>query len=481
MAHADIDDGRRPGLTTDERAELVELRREKRVLEMEIEILKRAVGLLRQGERPPKMIYAFIVDRCADLPVEQCCRAMKVSKSAFYAWRHRRPTRPARMLADVELGELIVKVHDQSLRHLRLPAGDRRAASRARPPGEPQAGRPADARTRPAGRHPPAPGQGLHPHAGRRDPRSDDLVHRQFRPDGPDRLWVQDITQHRSGEGWVYLAVVIDAWSRRVVGWSIADHLRAELVVDALDMATLRRRPTGTTVHADHGTQYCSWVFGQRLRTAGLMGSMGTVGDALDNAVAESFFASLQCELLDRHTWPTRAGLAQAIFQWIEGFYNPTRRHSTLGYLSPVDYETSVGGMIPTPTRPSSGGHSNRRQVTDWWTKRQRGLPPAMRAAIAGRHHQILDARHYDSPTTTAGDKRSTARRRRQLAPGRRHRSVPPATPPHLGEEPSSTRGTPAHSNARTMSRGWPRRASGRTAFSDACRCHVDQGVLGSG
>jgi putative transposase len=135
---------------------------------------------------------------------------------------------------------------------------------------------------------------------------------------------------------------VIDAWSRRVVGWSIADHLRAELVVDALEMARLRRRPSGTTVHSDHGTQYCSWVFGQRLRAAGLMGSMGSVGDALDNAVAESFFASLQCELLDRHHWPTRAGLARAMFHWIEAFYNPLRRHSTLDYLSPIDYETTA-------------------------------------------------------------------------------------------------------------------------------------------
>ena len=159
-------------------------------------------------------------------------------------------------------------------------------------------------------------------------------MHRQFRPDGPDRLWVQDVTQHRSGEGWVYLAVVIDAWSRRVVGWSIADHMRAELVADAIDMATLRRRPPkGAIAHRDHGSNYCSWVFGQRLRAAGLLGSMGTVGDALDNAVAESFFASLQCELLDRHHWPTRAGLARAMFHWIETFYNPTRRHSTLGYL----------------------------------------------------------------------------------------------------------------------------------------------------
>ncbi len=158
----------------------------------------------------------------------------------------------------------------------------------------------------------------------------------------PDRALRSDpYTQHRTAEGWVYLAVVIDAWSRRVVGWSIADHLRAELVVDALEMARLRRQPSDTVVHSDHGCQYTSWVFGQRLRHAGLLGSMGTVGDALDNAVAESFFASLQCELLDRHHWPTRAGLARAMFAYIEAFYNPTRRHSTLGYLSPVDYENA--------------------------------------------------------------------------------------------------------------------------------------------
>ena len=156
------------------------------------------------------------------------------------------------------------------------------------------------------------------------DPRSDDLVHRQFRPDGPDRLWVQDVTQHRSGEGWVYLAVVIDAWSRRVVGWSIADHMRAELVADAIDMATCAAgHPTARSPTPITDRTTARWVFGQRLRDAGLLGSMGTVGDALDNAVAESFFASLQCELLDRHHWPTRAGLARAMFHWIEALLQP--------------------------------------------------------------------------------------------------------------------------------------------------------------
>jgi putative transposase len=287
------------------------------------------------------MIYAFIVERCADLPVEQCVRAMKVSRSAFYAWRHQQANPTPRMLADAEVGELVSKIHDQSFgtygcrrvtAELRLGLGrqvnHKRVERLMRERGLAGVTR----RRR---------GKGC-TRSRATDARSDDLVHRQFRPNGPNRLWVQDVTQHRTAEGWVYLAVVIDAWSRRVVGWSIADHMRAELVADAIDMATWRRRPpTGAIAHSDHGSNYCSWVFGQRLRTAGLLGSMGTVGDALDNAVAESFFASLQCELLDRHDWPTRAGLARAMFSWIETFYNPTRRHSTLGYLSPVDFETA--------------------------------------------------------------------------------------------------------------------------------------------
>ena len=150
-------------------------------------------------------------------------------------------------------------------------------------------------------------------------------------------------TQHSSKEGNVFLAAIVDAWSRRVIGWSIADHLRTELVADALDMAIWRRRPqpgSGLIHHADHGTQYTSWAFGQRLRTARLLGSMGTVDDALDNATAESFFGTLQLELLDRRQWETRAELAQAIFEYIEVFSNAKRRHSSIGYHSPIDYET---------------------------------------------------------------------------------------------------------------------------------------------
>ena len=172
------------------------------------------------------------------------------------------------------------------------------------------------------------------------DAPSDDLVDRNFRVEGPDRLWVADITQHRTDEGWVYGAFVIDAWSRRVLGWSLGDHCRTDLVADALDMALWRRQGAdGCIHHSDHGCQYTSWAFGHRLREAGLRGSMGSVGDAYDNSMAESFFASLQTELLDRQRWATRAELAQAIFEHVEGFYNPTRRHSSLGMLSPNDFE----------------------------------------------------------------------------------------------------------------------------------------------
>ncbi len=139
----------------------------------------------------------------------------------------------------------------------------------------------------------------------------------------------------------MYAAVVLDVFSRLVVGWSIADHMRTELVVDALQMAIWRRQPPKDqcVAHSDHGSTYTSWAFGRRMRAAGLLGSMGTVGDALDNAMAESFFGALQLELLDQHHWSTRRQLASAVFEWIEAWYNPRRRHSALGNLSPADYE----------------------------------------------------------------------------------------------------------------------------------------------
>jgi putative transposase len=144
----------------------------------------------------------------------------------------------------------------------------------------------------------------------------------------------------RTWEGWLYLAAVQDAYSRRIVGWSMADHMRSELVVDALQMAVSRRRPApGLIHHSDQGSQYVSLAFGQAARDAGIARSMGSKGDCYDNAVAESFFATLKKELVHRRSWPTRRELTSEVFEYLEAFYNRARRHSTLGYLSPVDYE----------------------------------------------------------------------------------------------------------------------------------------------
>jgi putative transposase len=172
---------------------------------------------------------------------------------------------------------------------------------------------------------------------------ADDLVERRFRPDRPDVLWVTDITYLRTWEGWVYLAAVQDAYSRRIVGWSMAEHMRAELVVDALQMALHRRRPApGLVHHSDQGSQFVSLAFGQKARDAGIAVSMGSKGSAYDNAVAESFFATIKKELVHRRSWPTRRELISEVFEFVEGFYNTTRRHSTLGYLSPAQFETTT-------------------------------------------------------------------------------------------------------------------------------------------
>jgi transposase InsO family protein len=166
-----------------------------------------------------------------------------------------------------------------------------------------------------------------------------DLVQRDFHVDGPDRLWVADITYVPTGAGFLYLAVVLDAWSRRVIGWAMETHLRTELVLTALDMALAQRRPHGVIHHSDHGCQYTAIAYGQRCLAFGVRPSMGSVGDAYDNALCESFFATLECELLDRERFRTPAAARRTVFDYIEGWYNPRRRHSALGYESPLCYE----------------------------------------------------------------------------------------------------------------------------------------------
>ncbi len=166
-----------------------------------------------------------------------------------------------------------------------------------------------------------------------------DLVERRFTADRPDALWVADITYVPTSAGFLYLAVAMDAFSRKVVGWSMRHDLRAELVLSALDMALSQRRPESVVHHSDHGSQYTSFAFGQRCREAGVRPSLGSVGDCYDNAMCESFFATLECELLDRRRFATKSEARMAVFRFIEGWYNPHRRHSSLGYRSPVKHE----------------------------------------------------------------------------------------------------------------------------------------------
>lgn len=285
------------------------------------------------------MIYTFFVDRCGDLPVAVSCRAMKVSTSGFYEWRHHQAHPRPRIREDQELVVRIRAIHQMSRQtygsprvHAELRLGENIRCSRKRVERLMR-------QEQIAGVH-----KRRRNSTTRRDlaaQSSDDLVNRGFDADGPNRLWVSDITEHPTAEGKVYLAAVIDAFSRRVIGWSISEHIRSELVVDALQMAIWRRYPNDhpTVVHSDHGAQYTSWAFGRRLRAAGLLGSMGSIGDAYDNAAAESFFSIIQRELFDRQRWNTRTELATAIFEYIEGWYNPRRRHSYCNQRSPIDYE----------------------------------------------------------------------------------------------------------------------------------------------
>jgi putative transposase len=290
--------------------------------------------------------YRLIDAQKAHHSVSHLARVLGVARAGYYAWASRPPSDRARR--DALLGEQIRQIHARS----RGTYGAPRVHAELRLGLDVRVGRKRVARLmREHGL------QGVHRRRRggltRRDPHAvpaPDLVERNFLPVGPDRLWVADITQQRTDQGWLYLAVVLDAFSRRVVGWSMADHLRTELVLDALDMAISQRNPAaGLVCHSDHGCQYTSFAYGRRLTASGLVASMGTVGDALDNAVAESFFATLECELLDRHHWPDRQTLRTAIFDFIEVFYNRQRRHSTLDYTSPADYEQQH-----TPAAPAA-------------------------------------------------------------------------------------------------------------------------------
>ena len=290
----------------------------------------------------------------ADFPVRTLCRVLRVSASGFYAWQQRGPS--PRSVANAVLTERIRRIHRESGGSYGRP----RVRAELREQGEAVSHKRIARLMRLAGL------QGVSRRRGyvvttRRDPDRDpapDLVKRQFVADAPNRLWVADMTYVPTGQGFVYLAMVLDVFSRRVVGWSIGEHMRTELVLSALHMAVATRKPQGVIHHSDQGSQYSALAFGKRSREMGIQPSMGSVGDAYDNAMAESFFASLECELLDRSTFRTKTEARLAVFTWIEGWYNPRRRHSALGYLSPMNYEEkhhhSVQPASPEPGLPTA-------------------------------------------------------------------------------------------------------------------------------
>ena len=270
----------------------------------------------------------------ATFSVARMCRVLGLSTSGYYAWLTRPPS--ARAAANEKLLRRMRQIHAFSrhtygrprmlaeLRDEGFVVNHKRIARLMKLDGLVGATRRRKWRTTKRDKHArPAP----------------DLVERDFSAPGPDRLWVSDITYIPTSSGFLYLAVTIDAWSRRVIGWSMQKHLRTELVLQALNMAIWQRQPEQVVHHSDQGTQYTSIAFGLRCKRAQIRPSMGSVGDAYDNALCESFFATLECELLEREEFRNRAEAKMAVFDFIEGWYNPHRRHSALDHQSPLNYE----------------------------------------------------------------------------------------------------------------------------------------------
>lgn len=291
----------------------------------------------------------------ADHAIATMCRVLGVSPSGYYAWHHR--PLAARAQRDAELSRTIHTIHLESRGTYGAPRVHAELAAQGI-----RIGRKRVARLMRA-----ASIQGVSRRqwvtTTRRDPTAHsapDLVQRNFRAAGPNQLWVADITYVPTDAGFLSLAVVLDAWSQRVIGWAMATHLRTTLVLTALDMALEQRRPRDVIHHSDHGCQYTAVAYGERCLRFGVRPSMGSVGDAYDNALCESFFATLECELLDRERFRTPGEARRAVFDYLEGWYNPRRRHSALGYASPLHYERRhavtahevMGGEKPRAVQP---------------------------------------------------------------------------------------------------------------------------------
>ena len=280
--------------------------------------------------------FRFVEREAAQFPVSLLCRVVGVTRQGFYAWKRRAPS--ARELADRELSKRIQQIFTETQEIYGAPRifselklgdgiriGKKRVARLMRQLGI----RGAD-------------GRRGGPRTTIRDPKrasAPDLVDRDFARAEPNRLWVCDLKYVQTGQGFLFLSCVQDVFSRRIVGWSMRDDLKAELVLDALGMAVTARNAAGVVAHSDHGSQYTSLVYGTYAKQSGIDLSMGSIGDPWDNALAESFFASLEKELLRRERFATREHARLRIFWYLECFYNPRRRHSSLGMLSPIDYE----------------------------------------------------------------------------------------------------------------------------------------------
>ncbi|MEK7817681.1 MAG: IS3 family transposase [Actinomycetota bacterium] len=278
----------------------------------------------------------MIDEERAHHPVSRIARAVGVTAQGYYAWKQRPPSR--RRAFDAHLKDKIRQIHSDTDGTYGAPrihaeladdhdihVGRKRIARLLRELGLQGVSRRGRKRPRSTSAETPA---------------APDLVRRKFAADGPDQLWVADITYIPTWEGWLFLAAVMDIYTKRIVGWSMRDDLKADIVIDALGMAATMRKPgPGLVHHSDRGGQYRSLAFGKTLRDSGIMASMGSRGDAYDNAAAESMMATIKTELIHRRRFKTKDEARLALFRYIEGFYNPVRRHSALGYMSPDKYE----------------------------------------------------------------------------------------------------------------------------------------------
>ncbi|QUL80256.1 IS3 family transposase [Brevibacterium sp. SMBL_HHYL_HB1] len=346
LRQADIDAGNKPGKSTDESAELRELRRRTRLLEQENEVLRRAAAYLA-GESVVKRLYPLVRELAADgIPVAVSCRVLKLSRQPYYRW----------LAAPVPEAEVNEAYRANALfdAHRDDPEfGYRYLADEAEIAGEPMAVRTAwrlcsdnawfSVFGKARANNGKKPGPPVH----------DDLcvvtdadgrVRHEFRATAVNELWLTDITEHRTDEGKLYMCAIKDVYSSRIVGYSIGVRMKARLAVDALEMAVARRGGdvAGCVVHSDRGSQFRSKKFTRALARRGIVGSMGRVGAAGDNAAMESFFALLQRNVLDRRRWASREQLRLAIVTWIERRYHRRRRQARLGRLTPVEYETII-------------------------------------------------------------------------------------------------------------------------------------------